>query len=537
MGQPIDWTDLVGTGQGAGTETETSRLRHGLQRLFEKAPVGLFILDNESGQFLHVNPEFARITGYSQKELTGMPFTRVVAPEDLERVREYRRRRMRNDLTLPVEYEMLLVHRCGDRRAVIYTANPIPTTNALSGAVRDVTDEKLRGDSAAHRQRMEGLASLAGGLAGEFNNLLATISGYADLGLTGLSPDSRAAHSLTRIQQASILALGHVRDLLSFAQSGSNAMELVDLPNLMEGVVRFAPKAVAGKSATIAWQSTPQRATTRGDHGQLEQAMVNILVNALEAVPASGGEITITLDQVSRGLGEDEELPAGDYLSVSFIDNGHGIAPEDQERVFQPFFSSRPGRRHTGLGLSTALGIIREHGGKLTLSSEIDRGTQVTVFLPKEAAPDHLLPAPIPEPPVPVPNRSVNVLVVDDQEYVLELFGDILEELGHRPACYPSADRALADILSGAVQPEVIIVDLLMPGMDGRTFIRRARAAGIRHPIIVTSGFSGGEAGDLELRAQTCGFLRKPFSQKDLQQLLHQALERPHPPANGGSRC
>ena len=523
----FQWADFIGESvpghmQDSG-RNEAALLRSMLHGLFEVAPVGLFALDNRTGQFLHVNREFERITGYSREELLESSFTRVVAPEDVERVREFRRRRMRRDPTLPSRYEMLLITRGGDRRAVIFDANPIPFADVISGAIRDITNEKIHRNPVVHLQRLDGLASLASGLANEFNNLLSAITGYADLALSSVQPDSKTAQMLDKIQGASQQALHHVRDLMAFSRSGSNAMESVNLGALVASLAGVLSCTAPKKRFSVTSTVHPNCGSTRGDITQLEQALLNVALNAIDSLPPVGGTVALSLTRIEVTRVEPGGLPVGPYVKVVVVDDGHGILPEDLERVFQPFFTTRQGPEHTGMGLSTAYGIIRDHGGSLTIRSEPEIGTEAAVLLPLERAPEDLVPARLDD-ALESPSKSASILVIDDQEFVNELFRDVLEDSGYDVRCFTSAAEALAEMHGGTLTPDLVIVDLMMPGVDGRTFIREARSAGLLAPIIVTSGFSTSADGDQELRSETCAFLRKPFRPSALRQLVGSAL-------------
>jgi two-component system, cell cycle sensor histidine kinase and response regulator CckA len=523
----FQWADFIGDAEAprahsrAGEEVAT--LRSMLHHLFEEVPVGLFTVDNRSGRFLLVNREFERITGYSRHELLESTFIRVVAPEDIERVREYRRRRMRRDPTLPKRYEMLLITRSGDRRAVAFDATPIPFTDVISGAIRDITNEKIHRDPVVHLQRLDGLASLASGLANEFNNLLSAIAGYADLALSSTPPETKIGSMLGKIKGASHKALRHVRDLSAFARSGSNAMESVDLGSLVGALTGVLDCTAPTKRFTVTSQAPPEVCATRGDVAQLEQAILNIALNAIDSLPAKGGTISIDLELVEIARMEQGGLPLGVYVRIVVSDNGHGIAEEDLERVFQPFFTRRQSSQHTGLGLSTAYGIIRDHGGSLSVRSKAGSGTKVSILLPLDAGPEQLVPARLEEPREDVTSSST-IVIIDDQEFVNELFRDVLEGCGYEVRSFTAAAKALAAIRGRTVIPDLVIVDLMMPQMDGRTFIREARSSGMRSPILVTSGFSTAEEGDQVLRGETCGFLRKPFRPAELRNMVGNAL-------------
>ncbi len=507
MDDRFKWADFTGEDAPSacsepGCAGQTERLRKMLHRLFEASPVGLFSLDNVTGRFLRVNREFERITGYSRDDLLSLSFTRLVAPEDVERVSEYRRRRMRGDTTLPSRYEMLILTRHGDRKVVLFHATPLPFTDVISGAIIDITAEKVRVDPMLHVQRMDSLASLASGLAGEFNNLLASITGYAELALS---------------------RLGHVRNLLAFARSGTNALGSVEVRSVIENVLNVLPRT-AMRSTRPAISIGPRLGSVRGDATQIEQALLNVLINAAEAQLPESRPVEVTAEVIGANeLPDFSDFHGGEVVRIIVQDHGAGIPLEDQVRVFQPFFTTKESTRHPGLGLSTAYGILHDHGGTIELESTPGGGTCVTLCLPREKDPELLVPAPIDEQTEERVFDAV-ALIVDDEEFVGELLRDVLEDVGIEVHCETSAREALQGIQDKRYEPDLVIVDLRMPDLDGRSFIRMARSDGFQAPIIVTSGFSAPEEGDQALRELTQGFLCKPFAKAELLREVRRAL-------------
>ena len=520
MRWPFQWRDIAGAQVEDRSPGETleqlETTRAILWRLFDNCPVGLFALHNTSGEFERVNEAFSRILGLPAEEYVGMPFEQVLAPEDLERVRDYRLRRIKGDPTLPTSYEMLLQNRFGDRKVVLFQAEVVPFKDVILGAIQDITREKLLLNPVMHAQKLESLATLAGGFASEFNNLLAAVSGYAQLAKSRAGELPEVVEALESIQSVVARGVENIQTLLTFARRGSQAIETVDLGALVHDLLPVMPQ-IGGRNITVAADEATRFGFTRGDGGQLEQALLTVLTNAVESLDESGGDIRISSDTVRFDSEEEDGLPPGDYLIVTVEDNGNGIPLEHQDRVFQPFFSTKDSAGHPGLGLAVAHGIVREHGGTTRLESERGKGTSVSFYLPRDPGPSLLVPAHVTDVSEP-PRRTV--LVVDDQDFVGELIGDVLETAGYDCAYLSSGREALRQLADRELSPDLAIIDLLMPDMDGRTLIRKIAALDASIPIVATSGFAAPEEGDRQLTTLTTAFLKKPFLNEELLALI-----------------
>ena len=523
MRRPFQWSDFAGDDSEVGRPDQAleklDTTRRILWQLFDNSPVGLFALHNESGEFVRVNGAFSVIVGRPIEDCVGMPFEEVVAAEDIERVRVYRQRRIRGDPTLPTSYEMLLQNRFGDRKVVLYYAQVVPFSDVILGAIEDITREKLLLNPVMHAQKMESLATLTGGFASEFNNLLAAVSGFAQLAKSRAGKLPEVVQALETIQSVVARGVDHIQTLLTFARHGSQAIETVDVGALVHGLLPLMP-SLAGPDITVHADDGDRFGYTRGDGGQLEQALLNVLANAVESMDETGGGIRVEADCVLFDA-EEEGLPPGEYLTVRIKDDGGGIPLEHQARVFQPFFSTKASPRHPGLGLSVAHGIVTEHGGALRLESSRGTGTTVSFLLPRDLGPSLLVPVRLGEAPEP-PRQTV--LVVDDQDFVGVLICDVLETAGYRCVYLSSAREALEGLTDGGLTPDLAIVDLLMPDVDGRTLIREIAALDASIPVIATSGFAAPEQGDRQLTSLTSGFLKKPFLNEELLAMVGEVL-------------
>lgn len=510
--------------QTAAATTDGPDISHSLLwQLFRNCPLGLLVVDNATGNLVAVNREFCRITRYEEDDLIGIPYTRLIAPEDSERVADYHERRKRNDPTLPTSYEMLIQNRYGDRRVVVFHAQILPFSDVIFASIRDITQEKLLVDPLLYTQRIDSIASLAGGMGHEFNNLLAGISGYAQLAASRAEKMPEVVHALQSIQAAVESGTRHVQALLAFARKGTHAIQSVDIASLLEGLLTLLPRLATVEIKTgIDKPQQPFR--TRGDGAQLEQAFLSILQNAVESLPPDGGTVAVSID--SARIESMHNLTGGDYARVIIRDSGLGIPVENIPRVFQPFFSTKQQGKHPGLGLSTSYGTVKDHGGAISVDSTPGLGTTVSVFLPLERHPSLLVPARVPR----AGGESLEtplILIIDDQEFVGELMKDILETAGYVARYETSGRSALEKLLAGQLKPALVIVDLLMPDIDGRKVIRRITQRDSPPPVVATSGYATPELGDSQLSQMTRGFLRKPFRNEELLELVARILGPP----------
>ncbi|HEX9053238.1 MAG TPA: ATP-binding protein, partial [Anaeromyxobacter sp.] len=347
---------------------------------------------------------------------------------------------------------------------------------AARAAELEVAHREQRRAAEAQRQsqKLEAIGLLAGGVAHDFNNLLVGILGYADVLAEEAAPGSAQAEAARTISQAAQRAAALTRQLLAVARLGRHRQEPVDLHAVVREVAALLARTL-DKSIRLEVRLDASAHTVRGDAGQLQQVILNLAVNARDAMP-EGGTLAIATAQGAAGAGAGRIL-----LTVS--DTGVGIPKEHLERIFEPFFTTKGEGRGTGLGLATAYGIVKAHGGTLGVESELGAGARFTVSLPaREGAPG----APA-ETPAPSPRGRGVVLVVDDEEVVRRAVGQMLASLGFEPALVGGGREAL-EWLDRSPRPAAILLDLAMPGMDGRACFLEMQA---RHPgqrVVLSSG-------------------------------------------------
>ncbi len=377
-------------------------------------------------------------------------------------------------------------------------------------------------------QKLEAVGLLAGGVAHDFNNLLAAILGHADILALDAQAGGPVEEAARTISQAALRAAELTRQLLAFARLGQHRQEAVDLHALVSEATTLLGRTL-DKSIRIEPHLRAARHHVLGDPGQLQQVIVNLAVNARDAMPEGG---TLTLTTSNRPAGE-AGLPAGAadaWLALEVSDTGHGIAPEHQERIFEPFFTTKGEGQGTGLGLATVYGIAKAHGGEVRVHSEVGRGSRFTVLL--QALPEA---AAAPAPPEPEPRHGSGVvLVVDDEDLVARTARRMLTSLGYQPVVAAGGPEALDWLASQPALPLVVLLDLGMPGMDGATCFRLMRERWPEVRVVLCSGFAHNARAQQLLDAGALGFLQKPYRAAELAEAMALAGPAAPPGAQGG---
>ena len=385
-------------------------------------------------------------------------------------------------------------------------------------AERAAAEEQLR-----QAQKMEAVGQLTGGIAHDFNNMLAVVVGGIDLAqrkLAGTRTD--AGNHLDHAMEGASRAAALTRRLLAFARSESLMPEGIAPAELVQGMLDLIDRTI-GERITVRTRFAPDLWPVWADANQLENAILNLCVNARDAMNGQG-TLTIAIDNVAIAAGEVGELGPGEYVRVGVSDEGVGISPENLGRVFEPFFTTKPVGKGTGLGLSQIFGFARQSGGDVTIESTPGQGTTVAVYLPRSlrAAEARSQPAGEAEELGPAP-AGTRILVVEDDARVSRSTVAALEELGYAPTATERGSDALR-ILKGDPAVELLITDVMMPEMTGPELVRTVQE---RHPgiaVLFVTGFVG-EAGEAD---SLSGYeiLRKPFTVAALSQAVAAALAR-----------
>jgi signal transduction histidine kinase/CheY-like chemotaxis protein len=407
------------------------------------------------------------------------------------------------------------------REVAARTADLAEANRALAAdiAERKRTEEQLR-----QSQKMDAIGQLAGGVAHDFNNLLTGILGYASLLVETGAPESREAGRA--ILEAGQRAASLTRQLLGLARRGKLLNAPVDVHAIVDEVMRFLGRTL-DRSIALERDLRARRAVVVGDAGQIHQILLNLAVNARDAMQG-GGIMTFATEEVEAAAGE--ELAAGRYLAISVRDTGIGIPREIRERIFEPFFTTKPQGEGTGLGLATVYGIARNHGGTVTVASEPGNGSTFTVRLPLAGG---ALEPPGEREKAEVPRGHARVLVVDDEHAVRAVTSRMLGELGYRAVATGSARDALGEYRAARGSIDLVLLDMSMPEMDGLACLQALREVDPGVRVLVSSGYARDGRAQQMLDEGATGFVQKPFVLRELAEAVERALR--HPKAAAGA--
>ena len=373
-------------------------------------------------------------------------------------------------------------------------------------------------------EKFEVIGRLAGGIAHDFNNVLGAIMGWAELGRGEVLEGSRAGTFFQNILQQSERAAGLTRQLLAYARRQVLEPRNINL-NQMIGEATALLQKVIGDHIEVKMVLAPDLKSTRADPAQMEQVLMNLCINARDAMP-KGGQLLIE----TRNADLDEThcrrrvyARPGHYVRLSITDNGTGMDAETQERIFEPFFTTKDVGKGTGLGLATALGVVNQHGGSIDVYSEVGRGTTFHVYLPvSRVHSDHVQPAE----EGPVSGGTETILLADDHEGLREMTIEVLESLGYRVILVSDGEEAVKEFAAHRDDISLLLLDVVMPKMQGPDAYARICELKPDVPVIFTSGYSEEAASLTPLVAKGALIMQKPYGRKELARRVRELLDR-----------
>ncbi|WP_319409839.1 PAS domain S-box protein [uncultured Desulfosarcina sp.] len=483
-----------------------------------------------SGTLTFVNEAACRIMGYTMDELSGMHFRHFSAhPSTREIIQAFRKMARSGEPVRVITYSVITKN--GEKKVLDLSAalilNPSGIVSGFRGVARDVTakivaqkeKEKLQGQL-NHAQRMEAVGTLAGGIAHDFNNLLMGIMGNISLIASKLDTGSQLSEYLGAIEQCVESGATLTRQLLGYARGGKYQVTPI---NLNETVQRTAEMFGRTKKE-IQIHTRYQKGiwTVEADQGQIDQVLVNLYVNAWQAM---AGDMTLSLS--TKNVILDEVFTAssgakpGPYVSISVQDRGNGIEPETLKRIFEPFFTTKKMGRGTGLGLASAFGIIKNHGGIIEVKSQVNQGSTFTIYLPAVSRSSEKVSVPVPDLPH---NGSGTLLVVDDEPYILTALTGILQDLGYHVIPANSGHQAIGLFEREMDHIDGVLLDMIMPDLSGRQVLARLKKIRPGIKVLLSSGYSLDGMGTNGNEAVGDGFIQKPYHIEKLAATLDKVL-------------
>ncbi len=500
------------------------RLRESEERyryLVENSPYGLLLADLESGRLLFVNRQLAEMFGYSPEESMGKTIWDAVEPSEHEAVRRQIKQRLEGK---PVPQGRIYTGRRKDGSRIRFqiTVSMVPITGkqVLQGIVRDVTNEELMERQLQQAQKMEAVGTLAGGVAHEFNNILMAIRGYSQLLTKRPDLDPVVRKHLDKIAESTRRAADLADTMLSFSRPETGKMEPVDLNQVLKSLQGLLRRTLP-PNIEQRLELSEDLPLTLANPNHLEQVLLNLAVNARDAMPRGG---TLTLRTGLRRA--DEEFRATrnwaseeSYVVVEVEDTGHGMDEAIQARIFEPFYTTKEPGRGTGLGLFVAYSMITNHRGAIEVTSTPGSGTRFRVFLPADTGlhrseQERQEAQPLPR------GRGERVLVVDDEASVREIIRQALESFGYRVTEASNGREALALYQKHKENNSpfyLVILDLAMPIMDGEACFHKLTSLDPAARVLIATGHSHNQDGVECLEPCPAGVIKKPF---DLSNLL-----------------
>lgn len=495
---------------------------------FESISDGV-ILVRQSGVILDWNPAAGRILGPSRDEALGTDIRALIAPEsfrtfDLIQQHLHRGQRWEGEIRL----------RRGDGSHRVCECVAAPLMEEESGAVtamyflRDVTEARRLETQLQQAQKMEAVGQLAGGVAHDFNNLLTVVKGQSVLLLEEMSSDSLQRQRVLQIGQAADRAADLTRQLLAYSRRQVLAPRLFDL-NTVVGNLAPMLRRLINEAIEVEIRLDEIPLWVKADAGQIDQVILNLAVNARDAIPQQG-KITIesSLLAHTRVINEMTLLTPGDFAVLSVRDTGVGMSPEVQAHIFDPFFTTKAKGQGTGLGLATVYGIVRQSGGHIQVSSIPGKGSSFDVYLPRVEAPREES-APSAETPAGPAAHAGTILVVEDEEGVRSLICDVLSQMGYQVLEAAGSAEALhhASHHSGTI--DLMVTDVVMPHMGGRELAQRMASLRPRMRVLYISGYADDAVVRHGVQESRMAFLQKPFSPSQLGQKIQEVLSAPVP--------
>ena len=487
--------------------------------LVENANEAIFIGQDEVVKF--TNPKTLEMTGYTAEDLAKIPFIHLVHSNDREMFQNRQRRRLKGE-EIVIPYSFRIKNRSGEElwvqlNVVLITWEGKPATlNFLS----EITHQKALESQFQQAQRLEALGTLAGGIAHDFNNLLMGIQGNISLALFHKNESHPDYEKLKAVEEYIRNGAELTKQLLGLARGGKYEVRPIDL----NGIIKKSSDMFGRTKKEISIHSKSQEKiwTVEADQGQIEQVLLNLYINAWQAMP-QGGELFITtknatLDDYYASL---NGIDPGKYVQVSVRDTGMGIDSSNQEKIFDPFFTTKQRGRGTGLGLAASYGIIKNHGGILNVQSEKGKGTTFNIYLPssekevlveKESGED-------------AKAGSGIILLVDDEDMIIRVGRQMLEALGYQVIEARSGKEAVEVYRENQDRIQVIILDVIMPDMDGSETFDLLKEIDPDVKVLLASGYSiDGKAGEI-LERGCHGFIQKPFDLNNLSTVINEIVE------------
>ena len=532
----VSWElgDLADTLNQMAASLEQSResLAAGEQRyraLFDLSPVPMWMTDRATMRFVAVNDATTRQYGWTREEFLRMTLMDVRPPETRTSFAEavmlppegefyrgrwvhWRKDASRIDIDVSIR-DVVLEGRSARLSVLVDVTEEVAAAHAL-----ERSREELR-----QTQKMEALGRFAGGIAHDFNNLLTGIIGYAELVLPDLEAGSETRHDVDQIRLAANRAAALTQQILAFSRRQVMQPQTLALDQVIAGMGGLLQRVI-GEHIRVTAISSDELWPVTADPSQLEQVIMNLALNARDAMPG-GGTLDIATTNVTVGANDvlHDGVPAGQWVQLSVRDTGVGMTAEVRARLFEPFFTTKPRGKGTGLGLATAYGIVEQSGGRMRVESALGRGTTLHVYLPRSAEAESVVTAPHRAGAVEAVGGVI--LIAEDEPTVREVAAQSLRRLGYTVLTADSGVAALAVAEAHTAKIDLLVTDVVMPGINGPALAVQLRERRPGLPVLFMSGYADDDEVVGGIRLEGVPFLAKPFAPAELARRVREVLE------------
>ena len=493
------------------------------QTIFENNASAMAIISPDTTISM-VNSEYCKLSGYTKSEIIGISWTKQVVPEDLERLKKYNKDRMNDPSSAPSSYEFSFICKNGEIRSALASVATLQNKNVIISFV-DITSNKkseeerknlekekiILENTLLQADKMDSIGTLAGGIAHDFNNLLMGIQGCTSLILMDTESSDPNYEKLKKIEEQIMNGSSLTKQLLGFARGGYKEKKPLNLNEVIDSNVDMLSRTK--KEITFIKDLQDDLHAIEADRGQMDQTIVNLLINSCQAMPV-GGEIVIETSNII--------MNSKDFVKMSVKDTGEGMDEKTKSKIFEPFFSTKQIGRGTGLGLAMVYGIVKDHGGIIEVKSNVGLGTLFNICFPvstrevtkKVVHEETIL------------KGTETILIVDDELLIVEVTKRLLQMIGYTVFVAGSGQEAVAIYMTKKSEIDLVILDMIMPGVSGKETFELLRDIDPKCKVIISSGYSADGLSALLEEKQCNGFLQKPFNIEQLSIKIREILDK-----------
>jgi two-component system, cell cycle sensor histidine kinase and response regulator CckA len=527
MGQLITLTDVTDAFLAKEALRNSERR---FRSLSENAPVIIFALDTD-GAVTYLNPAWEKILGHKRNDLIGQPFVDQVTDKN-EWIRADAIAQLIAGHKTVVDLNIAIQDKIGNPRlfntSVAANTDTEGRVTGIIGLAKDITEERKLQRQLFQSQKMEAIGTLAGGVAHDFNNLLMGMQANLSLMRLDQDPAKPSDDKIQRIENQIQSGAALTRQLLGYARKGQYVVAAVNIDRLIEETLSVVQRT--NKNITVQSLLGNEPSFVKADRGQIEMVLLNLFLNAVDAMP-NGGRLTAACRPVAgcdKTADAESEPSSRGFVEIVVSDTGMGMDPATQERIFEPFFTTKEVGRGSGLGLASVYGVVHNHGGHIHVNSAPGRGATFTLYLPaSDETP--------PETPLAAPPKLVgdaNILLVEDEDLIRKYTEEMMRSLNFRVMAAANGDEAIQIYRNHCAATDLVLLDMIMPGMDGYGVFKILEEINPQVKVIITSGYTVDQRIDQILSSGPHGYLKKPYTLDELAEEISKTLDRSHPNGN-----